>query len=162
MRRGVCKTLHTPRLVPDAIRCDRPSEMCSWKSFTGHTSRAYATRSHAYPLVDFSFTPRKLSVAGGTSTAALPAAPSCFQAVRQMLLPSKVPSSSGTSAHLRTKRKRFLFSIIFASSTPLFCLEKKLSRVNFELYFSIGIYCLCFFFINNLLFFFILLQLHYS
>lgn len=45
------------------------------EEFTGHTSRACSTRScSTHTIVDSSFMLRKLSVTGGTSTAALPAA----------------------------------------------------------------------------------------
>lgn len=115
--RGVRRAAHPSPYTCDAIRCDRPSEIYSWKSSRVHKPCVCSTRPHAHArrLLVSRYELRKLSVAGGTSTAALPAAV-LFSGSCQMLLPSKVLSpSGGTSTHLRRNRKRFLFSIIFAA-----------------------------------------------
>lgn len=65
-----------------------------------------------------------------------------------MLLPSKVPSSSGgTSTHLRRNRKRFLFSIIFAAENTFpACRGGILNFIFGAAMFFVGRVGFCFFF----------------
>lgn len=80
--RGVRRAAHPSPYTCDAIRCDRPSEIYSWKSSRVHKPCVCSTRPHAHAR-------RLLARATGYESSQSPVVrrplhflpPSCFQAV---------------------------------------------------------------------------------